>query len=104
MDGDRKELLDVRNPEIRVDEIMQRIQEKVRLARAARAPEIDAPPPSSADLAGWQPVDEVFARAQDVAQVGASLPAMSRTRGLKRVVASGVARAFLRIARLIARD
>ena len=53
MDGDRKELLDVRNPEIRVDEIMQRIQEKVRLARAARAPEIDAPPPSSADLAGW---------------------------------------------------
>jgi len=104
MKAERKDLLDVRNPEIRVDEIMQRIQEKVRSARAERIASPNAAPPASLEVAGWQPVDEVLARAQDVAQVGAELPAMTRMRGLKRLVAANVARAFLRLAQVITRD
>jgi O-antigen chain-terminating methyltransferase len=56
------------------------------------------------DVSGYEPVDEVLARAQEVAQVGASVPAMTRMRGLKRMVAGAVARAFLRTAELITRD
>jgi SAM-dependent methyltransferase len=104
MEAERKDLLDVRNPEIRVDEIMQRIQEKVRSARAERIASSGAPPVASFDVSGWQPVDEVLARAQDVAQVGAALPPMTRMHGLKRLVAANVARAFLRMAQVITRD
>jgi O-antigen chain-terminating methyltransferase len=96
-------MLDVKNPEIRVDEIMQRIQEKVRARHEARTASL-SPPPPALELAGWQSADEVLSRAREVAQVGASVPAMSRTHGLKRVVAGSVARAFLRIAQLITRD
>jgi 2-polyprenyl-3-methyl-5-hydroxy-6-metoxy-1,4-benzoquinol methylase len=96
-------MLDVKNPEIRVDEIMLRIQEKVRARREANGASI--PPPSAGlDPAGWHSADQALARAQEVAQVGASLPAMSRIHGFKRVIAGGVARAFLRLAQLITRD
>ena len=96
-------MLDVKNPEIRVDEIMERIREKVRTRSQARAPAATLPP-VALDLGGWEPVDGMLARAQEVAQVGASVPPMTRMRGLKRVVAGGVARAFLRLAQVITRD
>ncbi|HMC34060.1 MAG TPA: hypothetical protein VKH65_06625, partial [Myxococcales bacterium] len=93
----------MKNPEIRVDEIMERIREKVRTRSQARAPAATLPP-VALDLGGWEPVDGMLARAQEVAQVGASVPPMTRMRGLKRVVAGGVARAFLRLAQVITRD
>ena len=96
-------MLDVKNPEIRVDEIMERIREKVRTRSQARAPAATLPP-VALDLGGWEPVDGMLARAQEVAQVGAAVPAMTRMRGLKRVVAGSVARAFLRLAQVITRD
>ena len=96
-------MLDVKNPEIRVDEIMQRIREKVRTRSQARSPAATLPP-VALDLGGWEPVDGMLARAQEVAQVGASVPPMTRMRGLKRVVAGSVARAFLRLAQVITRD
>ena len=96
-------MLDVKNPEIRVDEIMERIREKVRTRSQARAPAATLPP-VALDLGGWEPVDGMLARAQEVAQVGASVPPMTRMRGLKRVVAGSVARTFLRLAQVITRD
>ena len=96
-------MLDVKNPEIRVDEIMQRIREKVRTRSQASAPAATLPP-VALDLGGWEPVDGMLARAQEVAQVGAAVPAMTRMRGLKRMVAGSVARAFLRLAQVITRD
>ena len=96
-------MLDVKNPEIRVDEIMQRIREKVRTRSQASAPAATLPP-VALDLGGWEPVDGMLARAQEVAQVGASVPPMTRMRGLKRVVAGSVARTFLRLAQVITRD
>ena len=92
-------MLDVKNPEIRVDEIMERIREKVRTRSQARAPAATLPP-VALDLGGWEPVDGMLARAQEVAQVGASVPPMTRMRGLKRVVAGSVARTFLRLAQV----
>jgi O-antigen chain-terminating methyltransferase len=56
------------------------------------------------DLGGWGRVDEVLARAQEVAQVGASLPPMKQMRGIKRTLAGAVGRAFLRVAQIITRD
>ena len=69
-------MLDVKNPEIRVDEIMQRIREKVRTRSQASAPAATLPP-VALDLGGWEPVDGMLARAQEVAQVGASVPPMT---------------------------
>ena len=97
-------MLDSNNPEIRVDEIMQRIQEKVRATRGASAPRQSAIVAGSLEIPRWQALEDSLARAQDVAHVGAALPAMSRIHGLKRTVATGVAKAFLRIAQLITRD
>jgi 2-polyprenyl-3-methyl-5-hydroxy-6-metoxy-1,4-benzoquinol methylase len=97
-------VLDSNNPEIRVDEIMQRIQEKVRATRGASPPRQSTTIGGSLEIPRWQALDDSLARAQDVAHVGAGLPAMSRVHGLKRTVATGVARAFLRIAQLITRD
>lgn len=94
-------MLDIQNPEIKVDEIMQRIQEKVRLRRehpAAQPARSPVPPDSSPAFT------QMLAQARDTAQVGANLPPMSRTSGLKRTLATSVGKAFLRIAQLITRD
>src|SRR5258706_2276189 len=96
-------MLDMNNPEIRVDEIMRRIQERVLARRETRTPAAgSAPTPIS--LGDWQPIDEALARAQEVAQVGAAVPGMTRLRGVRRAVAGRVAQAFLRLAQLITRD
>jgi O-antigen chain-terminating methyltransferase len=97
-------VLDANNPEIRVDEIMRRIQEKVLAARSASPPRAAAMLPGTLDIPRWQALDDVLSRAQDVAHVGAELPAMSRIHGLKRVLARGIAKTFLRAAQLITRD
>lgn len=96
-------MLDVQNPEIRVDEIMQRIQEKVRLRREQGAPAqagtAQSFPPDSSIM-----INQLVAQARDFAQVGVSVPPMTRTRGLKRAIARVFAHVFLRIAQLITRD
>ncbi len=96
-------MLDVQNPEIKVDEIMQRIQEKVRLRREQSAPpQVGSGPtvPADSSIA----FNQLIAQARDLAQVGVNLPEMSRTHGLKRMIAAPVAKAFLRVAQLITRD
>ncbi len=96
-------MLDVQNPEIKVDEIMQRIQEKVRLRREQAAPPqvgTGASVPADSSLM----LNQLLAQARDLAQVGVNLPPMSRTHGLKRSLATLVAKVFLRVAQLITRD
>src|SRR6267378_145682 len=96
-------MLDVQNPDIKVDEIMQRIQEKVRLRRAETAPPqvgTGAAVPADSSLM----LNQLLAQARDLAQVGVNLPPMSRTHGLKRSIATVVARLVLRVAQLITRD
>jgi hypothetical protein len=93
-------MLDVRNAEINVDEIMRRIQEKVRLRRESGA---DARP--AADAAeSWRTINQLLDQADEFAPVGINLPMMSHTRGLRRMLAIPVARIFLRLAQLITRD
>jgi O-antigen chain-terminating methyltransferase len=97
-------MLDVQNPEIKVDEIMQRIQEKVRLRREQPATLQGAaagPPLPGGSSLGF---NQLLAQVRDTAQVGISVPPMSRTHGLKRLVAEPIAKAFLRVAQLITRD
>jgi SAM-dependent methyltransferase len=97
-------MLDVRNPEIDVEDLMRRIQEKVQQRRAALPPD-DAPAVLSGSSApAHSAIEQTLSRAREVAAVGADLPAMSRTNGLARLVARPVAKAFLRIAQLITRD
>jgi len=95
-------MLDVQNPEINVDEIMQRIQEKVRRRGQAGPPQVGmgAPVPAESSLI----FNQLLAQARETAQVGVTVPPMSRTHGLKRRLATSVAKAFLRLAQLITRD
>src|SRR6266849_5352377 len=100
-------MLDVQNPEIKVDDIMQRIQEKVRLRREVAATNSKppaGPPLASAPADSSLAINQMLVEAQELAQVGNTLPPMSRTRGLKRVFAIAVAKVFLRLAQLITRD
>jgi O-antigen chain-terminating methyltransferase len=97
-------MLDVKNPQIRVDELIERIQEEVRARRKARTPTAGSTAPISIEHADWRPLDEAFARAQRHAAVGVAVPAMKRLAGLKRAVAAQVAKGFLRVAQLITRD
>jgi hypothetical protein len=95
-------MLDVRNPEIDVDDIMRRIQEKVRIAAAYP---VDAPPPeASLPTQSLLSIGPHLARAREHAQVGVVVPPMTRTTGFKRAVATRVANLFLRVAQLITRD
>jgi SAM-dependent methyltransferase len=94
-------MLDVQNPDIKVDEIMQRIQEKVRLRREQAAPpQAGATVPPDSSIA----FNQLLAQARDLAQVGSNLPPMSKMQGVKRRIVEPMAKAFLRIAQLITRD
>jgi SAM-dependent methyltransferase len=99
-------VLDPNNPEIRVDEIMQRIQEKVRTRRQSSLRTSDDISIVAVDpgLPGSTAVEEVFARAHQVADAGAAVPPMTRLRGPMRVLAAGLAKIFLRTAQIITRD
>src|SRR5262252_7793633 len=92
-------MLDVRNPEINVDEIMRRIQEKVLLRRESGA--VAAPEGRGAEAS--RVINQLLAQADEFAAVGTNLPPMSRTHGLKRTLAILVAKGFLRLAQLITR-
>ena len=86
-------MLDANNPEIRVDEIMRRIHEKVR-ARRILPRTAEAAPTSGFDarLPDTSGTEEVFLRAQQVADAGAAVPPMSKLRGAKRMLAAGLAK------------
>jgi SAM-dependent methyltransferase len=94
-------MLDVQNPEIEVDDIMQRIQEKVRQRHEHPAAPRLGGPAAPGEALGFK---DLLAQARDNAQIGMNLPAMTRTQGLKRALATPVAKLFLRIAQLITRD
>src|SRR4051812_13029300 len=97
-------MLEANNPEIDVDALMQRIQERVQQRQAALPPEDGAPVlPGRASVAS-SAMEQLLSRAREVASVGADLPAMTRTHGVTRFVARPIAKAFLRIAQLITRD
>ncbi len=93
-------MLDVKNPEIRVEDLMQRIQEKVRLRRERAPASPSAPPPTQSSIH----LNQLVSQARDTAQVGLAVPAMSRTHGLKRALATPIAKLFLRVAQLVTRD
>ena len=99
-------MLDVKNPDIDVEEIMQRIQDKVRLRKEA-PPAQSVPPapgaPSQPDVA-LVVITEHLAKAREVAQVGLAIPPMSETRGIKRAFATQFAKVVLRLAQLFIRD
>ena len=96
-------MLDVQNPDIKVDELMQRIQEKIRLRRDQHVPtQVGAGAQGATDLSLM--FNQLLAQVRDTAEVGVSLPPMSRTHGLKRSVATLVAKVFLRLAQLITRE
>jgi SAM-dependent methyltransferase len=99
-------MLDVQNPEISVDEIMQRIQDKVRLRREQLLPAQarNAAPMPLLIPDSWLRVDKALSQARESAHIGVALPPMSRTHGLKRAIAVVFARLFLRVAQLITRD
>lgn len=97
-------MLDGTNPQIRVDELMHRIQEEVRKRRKPPGSTESSGPPLSLEHDDWRPLDDAFARAQRHAAVGVAVPPMSRLSGLKRAVAAQVAKGFLRIAQLITRE
>jgi SAM-dependent methyltransferase len=97
-------MLDVKNPEIDVDAIMQRIQEKIRLRKEAPASAPSAPPPALMQAPDSSVVTQKIAQARDSAQVGLALPPMSRTHGVARLFAQPLAKAFLRVAQLVTRD
>jgi hypothetical protein len=97
-------LVDVKNTEIRVDEVMKRVQETARNRWELHGAPHTAPRAEVLQAPGWDQIDEQVARAQKVALVGAYLPSMTRLRGLKRLVAVVGAKFFLRAAQLITRD
>lgn len=97
-------MLEANNPEIRVDEIMQRIQEKVQARRQISAGGGVSMTAIDPALPGSAATEEAFTRAQQVADVGAAVPPMTRLRGPTRALAGGVAKVFLRIAQIITRD
>ncbi len=97
-------MLDVKNPEIDVDALMQRIQEKVQQRKASLPPDDAAPFPIGGNAPSNAAMEQMLSRAAEVAAVGADIPAMSRTRGAARMLALPIAKAFLRIAQLITRD
>jgi SAM-dependent methyltransferase len=96
-------MLDVKNPEIDVDALMQRIQEKVQERRVTVPPDDAGPLPAGGAPAN-SAMEQLLARARQVAAIGADLPAMKRTRGAARMIARPIAKAFLRISQLITRD
>ena len=99
-------MLDVKNPEIDVEDIMQRIQDKVRLRKEEAPPAQTVPPapgaPAQPDAA--LVISQHLAKAREVAQVGLALPPMSETHGIKRAFATQVAKVVLRLAQLFIRD
>lgn len=100
-------MLDVKNPEIRVDEIMQRIQEKVRNRREVTVSTPPAAPPAApvaAPLPSSTAILEHITRAREFADAGATVPPMSTIHGLKRSAAQVMAKAFVRMAQLVTRD
>jgi SAM-dependent methyltransferase len=97
-------MLDVKHPEIKVEDIMQRIQEKVRATRGAPAARATATIAGIPGIPRWQALDDALDRAQAAAPVGTAVPPMTRLQGFKRTVATGVAKTFLRLAQLITRD
>jgi hypothetical protein len=96
-------MLDVKNPEIDVEALMRRIQDKVQERRATLPPD-DAGSLPAGGAPASSAMEQLLARAREVAAIGADLPAMNRTRGAARMVARPIAKAFLRIAQLITRD
>ena len=101
-------MLDVQNPEINVEDIMRRIQDKVRQRQEAAAaqPILQAVRPAESSLPAQsvETIDLHLAQAREFSQVGATLPSMSETHGLKRALAGPIAKVFLRVAQLITRD
>src|SRR3954464_3733790 len=89
-------MLEIKNPEIDVDALVQSIQAKVQERRPG--------PPADGAGPGSSAIEQSLKRARDVAAVGADLPAMTRTQGVARLLAVPVAKAFLRMAQLITRD
>ena len=89
-------MVEVDKPPIDVDQIMARIRERLRARREAGQTQ------QGRDATG--PLEKAFSIALKNAQVGVSLPLMYRQSGVKRTLATLVARLFLRLAQLITQN
>jgi O-antigen chain-terminating methyltransferase len=97
-------MLDVNKPEFSVEEILQRIQERVRSRHQRTTAVSSTGSPATFVTAAWNRIDEQLALAQQSSYTGAYLPSMTRMRGPLRPVAGMIAKLFLRAAQLITRD
>jgi len=86
---------------INVDEVMRSIREEVKQRQTCEGEQFAA---AHKGFNAWSRMEELVAGARRLADVGKQLPAMTQTRGLKRMVATPVAWAVLRLAQLVTRD
>jgi len=94
-------MADPTSPAIDVDQVMRGIREKVALLRAGGGAGFAE---ARQRFAGWARMEELIAAARRLADVGQELPAMTRTKGLKRLVAAPLAWGVLRVAQIVTRD
>ncbi|MBI2369338.1 MAG: hypothetical protein HYV08_03725, partial [Deltaproteobacteria bacterium] len=105
-------MLDVKNPEINVDDLMERIREEARRRREWNARReqnsMEADWAHGVEEAGSpvdsETIDQALTIAQQFSAVGLNLPPMTRLQGLKRKLAIPIVRLILRLAQLVTRD
>jgi len=105
-------MLDVQNPHIDVDELMEKIRAEVA-RRRANASNYETennndfkvePQINNLFSDKWLQVENAISQAQQVSQVGVGLPGMHTFKGWKRKIAVLIGNAYLRISQLITRD
>ena len=85
-----------------IDKIIGKIQEE--LARRKGTAASHAPPAAEESSPRLEAFHQALSRAEQLWQVGANLPPMTETTGVKRMLAVPAASAFLRLSQLITRD
>jgi 2-polyprenyl-3-methyl-5-hydroxy-6-metoxy-1,4-benzoquinol methylase len=99
-------MLEIGEPEVSVDELMQRVRQEVERRRLEGRFRGTSSPVLTDDevAASWQAIDEAITAAGSSTVVGVRLPPMTQMRGWKRKLAVPLARVILRAAQLVTRD
>jgi 2-polyprenyl-3-methyl-5-hydroxy-6-metoxy-1,4-benzoquinol methylase len=99
-------MLEIGEPEVSVDELMQRVRQEVERRRLEGRIRGTFSPvlPDDEVSASWHAIDEAITAAGPSTVVGMRLPPMTQMRGWKRKLAVPLARVILRAAQLVTRD
>ncbi len=97
-------MLDVKNPNIDVDELMEKIRAEVANRKADPGSVSNNATNNNLFSGKWVQVDSALSSAKQVCQVGLRLPGMYKFKGWKRKIAVLVGRIYLRVSQLITRD